>query len=100
MKWRSPLKIPPQRGRVFRLVVSITLGALAAWAFTQLWAAVHTGILDWQMRYAHIHIERAIEPQSFWFYVTVFFAGFLWLLYACCAEILYAILWYEPQQFI
>src|SRR5438270_1106334 len=97
MHWRSPLKIPPQRGRAFRLILSGTVGALAAWAVTQVWSAARTGVLDWPMRYGHVHIEQAIRPGLFWVYIILFFIGFLWLLYACCAEIVYAVLWYEPQ---
>jgi hypothetical protein len=95
MKWRSPLKIPPQRGRLFRLILSGALGTLAGWAITQLWIAARTGIFDWTTKYGQIHIEQAVRPALFWLYIAGFVLGFLWLLYACCAEILYAILWYE-----
>jgi hypothetical protein len=97
MKRRSPLQIPPQRGRTFRVVISGTLGTVAVWGLTQVWVAVRTGVLDWSMKRGPIHIERALRPEAFWFCMIGFFLGFLWLFYICCAEIVYAMLWYEPQ---
>ena len=97
MKRRSPLQIPPQRGRTFRVIISGTLGTVAGWGLTQIWVAARTGILDWSMKRGPIHIERASRPELFWVFIIVFFLGFLWLLYVCCAEIVYAMLWYEPQ---
>jgi len=97
MKRCSPLKIPPQRGRTFRVIISGVLGTLAGWGLTQVWVAVHKGVLDWAMKRGPIHIERVSRPELFWLFVIAFFLGFLWLFYVCCAEIFYAMLWYEPQ---
>jgi hypothetical protein len=97
MMRRSPLKIPPHRGRTFRVIASGALGTLAGWALTQVWVAAHTGVLDWSMKRGPIHIERASRPELFWLFIIAFSLGFLWLLYVCCAEIVYAMLWYEPQ---
>jgi hypothetical protein len=94
---RSPLRIPPQRGRTFRVAVSGVLGTLAAWGLTQVWISARTGVMDWAMKRGPLHIERANQPELFWVYVVGFFLGFLWLFYVCCAEIIYAVLWYKPQ---
>jgi hypothetical protein len=97
MKRRSPLRIPPQRGRTFRVVISGTLGTFAGWGLTQVCVAARTGVLDWTMKRGPLHIERASQPELFWVYIIGFFLGFIWLLYVCCVEIVYAMLWYEPQ---
>ena len=94
---RSPLKIPPQRGRTFRVVAGGTLGTLAGWGLTQVWICARTGVLDWSMKRGPLHIERGSQPELFWVYIIAFFVGFLWLFYICCAEIVYAMLWYKPQ---
>jgi hypothetical protein len=49
------------------------------------------------MKRGPIHIERASRPELFWLFIIGLFLGFLWLFYICCAEIVYAMLWYEPQ---
>jgi len=97
VKRRSPLQIPPQRGRTFRVIISSALGTFAGWGLTQVWVAAHTGVLDWAMKRGPIHIERASRPELFWLFVIGFFFGFLWLFYVCCAEIVYTMLWYKPQ---
>jgi len=74
-----------------------TLGTFAGWGLTQVWVAAHTGILDWDMKRGPIHIEQATRPELFWVFTIAFCLGFLWLLYVCCAEIVYAMLWYKPQ---
>jgi hypothetical protein len=49
------------------------------------------------MKRGPLHIERGSQPELFWVYIIAFFVGFLWLFYICCAEIVYAMLWYKPQ---
>jgi hypothetical protein len=97
MKRLSPLRIPPERGRIFRILISSALGTFAGWALTQVCVAARTGVFDWAMKRGPLHTLRASQPELFWVYVIGFLLGFLWLFYVCCAEIVYTMLWYEPQ---
>jgi hypothetical protein len=49
------------------------------------------------MKRGPLHVEQASQPELFWVYIIGLFVGFLWLFYICCAEIVYAMLWYKPQ---
>lgn len=97
MKRLSPLRIPPERGRIFRILISSALGTFAGWGLTQVCVAARTGVFDWAMKRGPLHTLRASQPELFWVYVVGFLLGFLWLFYVCCAEIVYTMLWYEPQ---
>jgi len=98
MKRLSPLRIPPERGRIFRILISSALATFAGWGLTQVCVAARTGVFDWAMKRGPLHTLRTSQPELFWVYVIGFLLGFLWLFYVCCAEIVYTMLWYEPQS--
>jgi hypothetical protein len=95
----SPLFIPRERGKVFRVVFSGVLIALGIWIAVITVEGFRSGSLIWPSRHhPHIFVERIGQPTAFWTAAVVWITVCTWMLYASVAEILYATRDRKPRQ--
>jgi hypothetical protein len=88
---RSPLLIPAERGRVFRIVVGTLFVVLGFYVAVITVQRIQSGVLIWPSNYEpHLSVHRTTQPTSFWVAAIAWIVMCGWIIYAAIAEILYA----------
>jgi hypothetical protein len=90
LRYKSPLKIPEQRGPVFRYCLSAIIFALGAWMFYAVIDGVIHGRIMLPGRNTPAHsIARIDHPNLFWYAIAFDAIVAILLTYSSIAEILY-----------
>ena len=88
---RSPLLIPAERGRVFRIVIGTLFIVVGFYVTVITVQGIQSGVLIWPTKYEpHLSVHRTIQPVSFCVAAIAWIVMCGWIIYAAIAEILYA----------